>query len=297
MSDKSSSPKLSGTGIWEMALRYGDPARAADSAAEIEALGYTAVWIPDTGGDLFGAMANLLGSTRSLTVASGILNIWMQDAAESARGYHQLVTDHGSRVLVGLGVSHAPLIDRVLDSGMFRKPLAKIAAYLDALDTAVPALPVEDRILAALGPKMLELARDRTAGAHPYLVSPEHTADARAVLGPGKLLAPEQGVVLESDPGRARQIARKNIVPYFQMPNYVNNWRRYGFTEADVTTPGSDRLVDAIVAWGDETAVATRVQQHRDAGADHVCVQVLTDRDDLETVPLEQWRRLAPALV
>ena len=218
MNDEASGPSLAGTGIWEMALRYGDSARAADSAAEIEALGYTAVWIPDTGGDLFGAMANLLGSTRSLTVASGILNIWMQDAADSARRYHQLVTDHGSRVLVGLGVSHAPLIDRVLDPGMFRKPLAKIAAYLDAMDTAAPALPVEDRILAALGTKMLELARDRTAGAHPYLVS-------------------------------------------------------------------------------DETAISARVKEHRDAGADHVCVQVLTDRDDLETVPLEQWRRLAAALV
>src|SRR4051794_4903581 len=159
MTDESSGPKLCGTGIWEMALRYGDKARAADSAAEIEALGYTAVWIPDTGGDLFGAMANLLGNTSGLTVASGILNIWMQDAVASAERYHQLVAEHGSRLLVGIGVSHAPLIDRVLDPGMFRKPMAKIAAYLDALDTAAPALPVEDRILAALGPKMLELAR------------------------------------------------------------------------------------------------------------------------------------------
>ena len=288
---------LVGTGVWEMALRYGDPGLAADSAAEIEALGYSAVWIPDTGGDLFGAMANLLGSTRSLTVASGILNIWMQDAAGSARRYEELVTEYGPRVLVGLGVSHAPLIDQVLDPGMFRKPMAKTAAYLDELDAATPALPVGARVLAALGPKMLELARDRTAGAHPYLVTPDHTATAREILGSGKLLAPEQGVVLETDPDRARAIARKNMGHYFGLPNYVNNWRRSGFTDADVVAPGSDRLVDAIVAWGDETAIAAKVQQHRDAGADHVCIQVMTDRDDLATVPLEQWRRLAPALM
>lgn len=297
MSDESHRPDLSGTGVWEMALRYGDPARAADWAAEIEALGYAAVWIPDTGGDLFGAMANLLGSANRMTVASGILNIWMQDPADSARRHHELVAEFGPRVLVGLGVSHAPLIDQVLDPGMFRKPLAKTAAYLDELDDAAPALPVEDRVLAALGPKMLALARDRSAGAHPYLVTPDHTADARAILGAGKLLAPEQGVVLETDPDRAREIARKNMAHYFQLPNYVNNWRRHGFTDDDVTAPGSDRLVDAIVAWGDETAIAARVQQHRDAGADHVCIQVLTDRDDLTTVPLEQWRRLAPALI
>ena len=287
---------LAGTGVWEMALRYGDPAQAADWAAEIESLGYSAVWIPDTGGDLFGSMANLLGSTARLTVASGILNIWMQDAADSARRHRQLVTEFGPRVLVGLGVSHAPLIDQVREPGMFRKPLAKTAAYLDELDAATPALPVDDRVLAALGPKMLALARDRSAGAHPYLVAPEHTADARVILGPGKLLAPEQGVVLETDPDRAREIARKNIAHYFGLPNYVNNWRRYGFTDADVTAPGSDRLVDAIIAWGDETAIAARVQKHRDAGADHVCIQVLIDRDDLASVPLEEWRRLAPAL-
>jgi probable F420-dependent oxidoreductase len=297
MSAESRGSTLSGTGIWEMALRYGDPGRAADSAAEIEALGYSAVWIPDTGGDLFGAMANLLASTSSLTAASGILNIWMQDPDQSARLYHELVAEYGPRVLVGLGVSHAPLIDQVLDPGMFRKPLAKTAAYLDALDDASPALPLADRVLAALGPKMMALARDRAAGAHPYLVTPEHTAGARAILGPGKLLAPEQGVVLDTDPDRARQIARKNLGPYLQLSNYVNNWLRSGFTEADVTAPGSDRLVDAIVAWGDETAIARRVQQHRDAGADHVCIQVMTDRENLATVPLEQWRRLAPALV
>ena len=193
------------------AIRRSRPRR--DSAAEIEALGYSAVWIPDTGGDLFGAMANLLASTSSLTAASGILNIWMAGPDQGARLYHELVAEYGPRVLVGLGVSHAPLIDQVLDPGMFRKPLAKTAAYLDALDDASPALPLADRVLAALGPKMMALARDRAAGAHPYLVTPEHTAGARAILGPGKLLAPEQGVVLDTDPDRARQIARKNLGP------------------------------------------------------------------------------------
>jgi probable F420-dependent oxidoreductase len=169
--------------------------------------------------------------------------------------------------------------------------------FLDALDAAPEPLPVGDRVLAALGPRMLELARDRAGGAHPYLVTPEHTATAREILGAGRLLAPEQGVVLETDPTRARDIARKNLAAYFGLPNYVNNWRRYGFDDADVTAPGSDRLIDALVAWGDEQAIAERVGQHRQAGADHVCIQVMVDRDDMAVFPVEQWRRLAPALI
>jgi probable F420-dependent oxidoreductase len=287
---------LGGTGIWEPALRFGDPAEVGDAVAEIEELGYSAVWIPDAGGDIFGAMWRLLQHTKTMTVASGILNIWMHEPAACAVGYTDLVAEFGRRVLVGMGVSHAPVIDRMTGPGNFTRPLSKMKEFLDAVDANDTPIPSEDRVLAALGPKMLELARDRAGGAHPYLVTPEHTAVARHALGAGKLLAPEQGVVLETDPVKARAIARKAMAIYFGLPNYVNNWKRFGFTDDDVQAPGSDRLVDAVVAWGDEQAIATRVQQHRDAGADHVCVQVMTEREDM-TMPRGQWRRLAPALV
>jgi probable F420-dependent oxidoreductase len=286
---------LTGTGIMEGALRFGDPSAAADRAAEIESLGYSALWLGDLGGDLFGSMANLLRVTETITVASGVLNLWMHEPAESAARFHELVTEYGPRVLVGIGVSHAPLVDQA-EAGRYRRPLAAMRAFLDALDAAEPPLAAEDRILAALGPKMLELSRERSIGAFPYLVTPEHTADARAALGAGPVLAPEQGVVLESDPDTARTIARKNLAIYFGLPNYVNNWRRYGYTEEDVAAPGSDRLIDALVAWGDEEAIAARVRAHRDAGADHVAVQVLVDREDMSVFPDQEWRRLAPAL-
>lgn len=287
---------LGGTGIWEMGLRYGDRGLATEAAAELEELGFSALWIPDAGGDdLFDAFGALLGATRQATVASGILNLWTQDPGRSAAAYHKLVAEHGERLLIGIGVSHAPVINQMLDGEPYARPLARMAGFLDALDAADPPLPTANRVLAALGPKMLEVARDRSAGAHPYLVPPQHTATARQILGPDRLLAPEQGVVLETDPDRAREIARKNMTIYFGLPNYVNNWRRHGFTEDDVAAPGSDRLVDAMVAWGDESAIAERIQQHRDAGADHVCVQVMTDREGME-LPREQWRRLAAAL-
>jgi probable F420-dependent oxidoreductase len=287
--------RLGGIGIWETAMRYGDPAAAGDHAAEVEELGYSAVWIPDAGGDLFGALDSLLASTSSITVASGVLNLWMQDPTRSAAGFHELVAKYGPRVLIGIGVSHAPVVDGA-EPGTYRRPVARMREFLDALDAAPEPLPVGDRVLAALGPRMLELARDRAGGAHPYLVTPEHTATARDILGPGPLLATEQGVVLETDPARARDIARTNMAVYFALPNYVNNWRRYGFDDADVTAPGSDRLIDALVAWGDEHSIAERVRQHRQAGADHVCIQVMFDRDDMAVFPVQQWRRLAPAL-
>jgi len=219
----------------------------------------------------------------------------MQDPTRSAAGFHALVAQYGPRVLVGIGVSHAPVVDGA-ESGRYRRPLARTREFLDALDAAPEPLPVGDRVLAALGPRMLELARDRTGGAHPFLVTPEHTATAREILGAGPLLAPEQGVILETDPARARDIARKHMAVYFGLPNYVNNWRRYGFGDADVTAPGSNRLIDALGAWGDEGAIADRVSQHRQAGADHVCIQVIVNRDDMSVFPAEQWRRLASAL-
>jgi probable F420-dependent oxidoreductase len=285
--------QLSGTGVWSAALRYGDLGPAREAAAELESLGYTAAWIPDVGGDVLGAVANLLAGTTTLTAATGILNLWMHEPADVATGYASLVAEHGRRFLVGIGVSHAPLVD-MSEAGRYRRPLARMVEYLDALDAVDPPLPSGDRVLAALGPKMLELARDRAAGAHPYLVIPEHTAVARAALGDGPLLAPEQAVVLETDAATARAAGRAHLATYLGLPNYANNWKRFGFTDDDVADGGSDRLVDALVVWGDEEAIRTRVQEHRDAGADHVCIQVVgSERLDL---PLDTWRRLAPAL-
>jgi probable F420-dependent oxidoreductase len=217
----------------------------------------------------------------------------MHEAEEAATQYHDLVGRYGPRFLVGIGVSHAPLIDRK-GPGTYVKPLAKMRDYLDALDRAEHPLPTDARVLAALGPKMLELARDRAGGAHPYLANSDHTRFARERLGPGRLLAPEQPVVLETDAARARELAREHLATYLGLPNYVTNLFRLGFTEEDVREGGSDRLVDSIVAWGDEGAIAARVQAHRDAGADHVCIQLLTG--DRSALPLEGWRRLADAL-
>lgn len=266
--------KLTGIGVWSHELRYGDPAEIADLAAELEALGFSALWMPDVGGDVLGAVDHLLASTSSVVIATGILNIWMHTAAEVGEWRAGLSDAGRDRLLLGIGISHAPLIDA--QPGMsWERPLATTSAYLDAMDEA--GIPVDGRCVAALGPKMLELARDRSAGAHPYLVTPEHTAMARDVLGAGALLAVEQGVVLETDRDAAREVARHALAVYATLPNYVNNWKRLGFTDEDAASL-SDRLVDALVTWGDPETVADRVQAHRDAGADHVCVQVIAPR-------------------
>ena len=285
---------LSGTGIWSSALRYGEPGPSAAAATELEQLGYSALWVPDVGGDVFAAVENLLAATTTTTIATGILNLWMHTPEETAARHAELTAEHGSRFLVGIGVSHAPLIDRVKEPGAYRKPLQQMIDFLDGLDAADTPLALDDRCLAALGPKMLELSKTRTAGTHPYLVTPEHSRIAREALGPDALVASEQGVVLDTDPTTARAAARAHLATYLALPNYSNNWMRLGFTPDDVVDGGSDRLVDALVVWGDEATIATRVQEHRDAGASHVCIQVLGGAPlDL---PLEQWRALAPAL-
>ncbi len=285
---------LIGTGVWSSALRNGDAHEIAAAAAELESLGYGALWIPDVGGDVFGAVENLLAATTAATIATGILNLWMHTAEETAASHASLTAQYGNRFLVGIGISHALLIDSKIEAGAYRQPLARTRTFLDALDAAPVPLAVEDRALAALGPKMLELAATRTAGVHPYLVTPEHTQLARQAVGPDGLVATEQGVVLETDPDRARAIARTNLANYFLLPNYTNNWKRLGFTDDEISHGGSDRLIDALVAWGDEATIAARVSEHRDAGASHVCVQVLTESP--RAVPLEQLRILAPAL-
>ena len=284
--------KLSGVGLWSSQLRYGDPAEAADAAAELEQLGFTALWIPDVGGPVFDAVSHLLGATRRVVIATGILNLWMHEPAEVVTQYASLTATHGDRFLLGIGVSHAPLID-ASDPGRYRNPLAATSSYLDALDAAEQPVPVDARVLAALGPKMLQLAATRARGAHPYLVTPDHTAQAREILGEGPLLLPEQTVILTTDADNAREIGTNFLRRYLALPNYANNLLRSGFSPDDLASV-SDRLLDAIIAWGDEEAILRRVDEHRAAGADHVCVQVL--EADPRTFPREQWRRLAAAL-
>lgn len=280
---------LNGTGVWSPELRYGDATHVAELAAELESLGYSALWVPDVGGDLFPALDRLLDATSTVTIATGILNVWMHDATDTASWWTGLHDDATrARVLLGLGASHAALI-----GDTWRRPLSVVRDYLDALD-ATGAVPRQSRCLAALGPRMLELARDRTVGAHPYLATPDHTARAREILGPDALLAPEQGVVLDTDVARARDVARTNVQGYAQLPNYANNWRRTGFTDDDIDQV-SDRLVDALIACGDVDVIAARVGAHRHAGADHVCIQVIGEHPG-GPVPMATWRALADAL-
>jgi probable F420-dependent oxidoreductase len=282
----------SGVGIWSSQLRYGNADEVGDAAAELEELGFTALWIPDVGGPVLDAVEHLLTSTKQAVIATGILNLWMHEPADVASRYASLTKAHGERFLLGIGCSHAPLIDSK-EPGRYRKPLAATRSFLDALDAADQPVPVENRVLAALGPKMLELSATRARGAHPYLVTPDHTRQARQTLGSGPLLLPEQSVLLSNDRDEARTVGTDWLRAYLALPNYANNLLRSGFTEDDLSTV-SDRLFDAIIAWGDEDAIARRVDEHKQAGADHVCIQVLTA--DPREFPREQWRRLAATL-
>ncbi len=248
--------------------------------------------MPDSGGDLNGTLERLLAATSSITVASGVLNLWMHEALETAQYVSDATARFGDRLLIGIGVSHASRINQI-EPGLYQRPLSAMASYLDQLDEADPPLPASKRVLAALGPKMLELAHDRSAGAHTYNVTAEHTALAREAVGPDRLVIPEQAVVLSSDPQLARELGRTHLERYLGMSNYTQNFLRFGFDESDLLDGGSDRLIDALVAWGDIDSIAQRVQAHHEAGADHVCVQVLA-QDDL--LPLEIWRELAPSL-
>jgi len=285
--------RLSGIGIWSGQLRYGDAGLIAEAAAELDELGFSALWIPDVGGDVLGAIELLLRAAPRAVVATGILNIWMHDPAEVASRRASWTDAWQRRFLLGLGVSHSVLIDHE-NPGRYAKPYSKMVEYLDGLDQADVPFPVDARVLAALRPKMLGLARDRAAGAHPYFVPPEHVARAREILGPDAMIAVELAVVIDPDPSTARETARRHTATYVNLPNYTNNLREFGFGDDDFAERGSDRLVDAIVAWGDLGAIAKRAAAMRDAGADHVCVQVIRPDDE---VPRADWRELAGALV
>ncbi len=235
----------------------------------------------------------LLGATSRLVLATGIVNIWAHTAAGVAALHHQVGRRHPSRFLLGLGIGHQPLIERE-SPGRYRRPFRRLNQYLTELDQAVPPVGSDRRILAAFGPQMLALSRDRASGAHTYLVTPEHTRMARSVLGPGVFLAAELHVVLDTDPTAARAIGREYLVTYWTLPSYIDNFRRMGFVDDDFANGGSDRMVDALVAWGDMDTVVARVEDHLAAGADHVCLQVLTAGK--RGFPVDGWRRLAEAL-
>ncbi|MEU5626308.1 LLM class F420-dependent oxidoreductase [Streptomyces tendae] len=274
-------------GVWSGQLRSEDPAGAAEhaeAAAELERLGYGALWL---GGNTAARhAAPLIGATERIVVGTSIQSIWEHKASEAAAGFAELEVSHPGRFVLGLGVSHAPLAEG------YRRPYSTMVGYLDELDRA--GMRSGHRVLAALGPKMLDLARDRAAGAIPYLVTPEHTAQARERLGGGPLLAPEFKVVLDADPSSARATARAYLAMYLKLPNYTKNLLNLGFTDADVSGGGSDRLIDAVFAWGDEATVRARIDAFHDAGADHVALQLV--EDDMNRLPREGWRRLAALL-
>jgi probable F420-dependent oxidoreductase len=286
-------------GIWTASLEAQPAAVAQDAAREIESLGYSALWLNETTGrDPFVLSSLLLSATSTLTVATGIANVYARDAMTTSSCQKTLAEAFPGRFLLGLGVSSPALVEKVRGHD-YGKPLTYMREYLEAMDaaryTSVAPSVEPRRVLAALGPKMLELSASHADGAHPYLTTPEHTRDARAAIGDA-FLAPEQMVMLETDPDVARGVGRLFISFYLRAPGYLANLRRLGFDDSDWADPraASDRLVDAIVAWGDLDAVTARVRGHLDAGADHVCIQVLSANPRL---PFDEWKRLAGALI
>ncbi len=260
-----------------------------DTAAELEALGYGTLW--SSGGfdaGLSPHFAHLLASTARITVASGIVSIWASAPGEVGPAVADLQARFDGRFLLGLGASHHVI------AADYSKPYSKMVAYLDALDALDTPVPPARRVLAALRPRMLQLAAERAAGAHPYFVPVEHTARARDILGPGPLLAPEVAVVLETDPVKARELARRYAAIYLPLPNYAGNLRAFGYGDDDIGGGGSDRVIDAVIPWGDAATVAARVRAHLDAGADHVCIQVVAEFGDF---PIAGYRALAAELI
>lgn len=255
--------------------RFGSFGRGVtpQQATEIEALGYGAVWVGGSPPAALSWVEPILQATTTLCVATGIVNIWSAPAQRVAESFHRIEAAYPDRFLLGIGVGHAEMISE------YRKPYNALVEYLDRLDDY--GVPANRRVVAALGPRVLGLSARRSAGAHPYLTTPEHTARARELIGPSAFLAPEHKVVLTTDSARARTVGRQALDMYFNLANYRNNWKRLGFTDDEVSRPGSDRLVDAVVAYGTPDAIAARLNEHLLAGADHVPIQVLTEDDNL----------------
>ena len=273
-------------------------AAAAEFAGRLETLGYGTLWLPEAvGREAFASASWLLGATSTMNVATGIANVYARDAMAMAAGQKTLDEQSGNRFVLGIGVSHKPMVEglRGHDSS---KPLTFMRGYLEAMEAslyvAIPPSKPGTTVIGALHPKMLKLSAEKTAGAHPYLMPPEHTAFARDILGPGPLLCPEQKVLLETDATKARNAARPALAMYLELPNYQRALKRFGLEDDDFKDGGSDRLVDTVVAWGDEQTIAARIKAHMDAGADHVCIQPIHP----ETFGEVDWRlleALAPA--
>ena len=292
------SMQLGAFGIWTSQLDILPTARMQETAAELEELGYGALWYGEaTGREALTKAGLLLAGTKRIVVATGIANIYGRDPVTMAAGQKTLAEAYPNRFLLGLGVSHIPLVEK-LRGHRYEKPVPTMRAYLDAMDQApyqaVPPGSKSPRVLAALGPLMLKLSAERADGAHPYNSTPEHTKQARQLLGPNPYLCPEQAIILETDPAKARAIARKFLAIYLGLPNYTNNFLRLGFQESDISGGGSDKLIDAVVAWGDLKTALDRIREHHSAGADHVCIQVLTDES--KTFPMREYRELASAI-
>ena len=285
-------------GIWTGNFESQPASKLREAVAELDQLGYGAVWFSEGIGRESLTQASLLLSASSrIVVATGITNIYGRDPVTAANAQRTLSEAYPDRFILGLGVSHVPLVER-LRGHQYQSPVAKMSGYLDAMDNAPynSVLPQNMyRVIAALGPRMLELSAKRSNGAHTYNVTPEHTASARKILGADPWLCVEQAVVIERDATKAREIARAFLKFYLTLPNYTNNFLRLGFTEEDCQSPGSDRLIDAIVAWGDLGTVSKRIRAHLDAGASHVCIQALPAGP--KTLPFREWRELAGALI
>lgn len=288
---------LNPVGLWTFALAGLPFSELEDRAAEIEELGYGSIWFPESpAGEPFVVSSLVLAATSKLVAGSGIASIWLRHPATMNATARGLVRAFPGRFLLGIGVSHALMVNSLFPE-RYAKPLALMRQYLDDMDAVPPGRDPPrhrpPRVLAALGDKMLELARDRADGAHPYNATPEHTAHARELLGPGKLLIPEQAVVLSTDREVVLARARAHLSTYLPLENYRNSWLRLGFSDDDLDDGGSERLCDAVVAGGDAGAIRERVAAHLDAGADHVLIQALGEG---RAMPLDQWRDLAPAL-
>ncbi|MEU9118760.1 TIGR03620 family F420-dependent LLM class oxidoreductase [Streptomyces sp. NPDC048506] len=298
--DLEPAPYVGRIGIWSLAFTHGDRGEAREAAAELEELGYDTLWLGgnpggNPRGDL-GTTAELLAATDRAVIAPACVSIWHQPAPALAAAYHALPTRHRARLLLGLGVSHPQVESR------YHRPYTALSAYLDALDASTPRLPKAMRFLGAHGPKMTRLAATRTAGVHPHLTIPDHTAHTRKLIGDGPLLAPTVTVVMDAGASTARATARAALAPYLaRSRNYANSWRRAGFTEDDLAAHGSDRLIDALFAWGTPDRIADRVAERFAAGADHIALQVVTDGPhgpyDPYAFPRTAWRTLAEALL
>jgi probable F420-dependent oxidoreductase len=276
-------PELGRYGVWR-----GESGLTPELAVAAENAGFGTLWIGGSPPADLRSSQELLDATTTLVVATGIVNVWATDPHEAAASYHRIAAAHPDRFVLGIGIGHPE------HTKEYRSPFETLAGYVDVL--LADGVPREGIVLAALGPRVMRLSRDRTAGAHPYLTTPAHTREAREILGAGPVLAPEHKVVLDEDPVRARALGRAMVERYTHLSNYVSSWHRIGFTDADTEPPGSDALIDATVAHGTDAEVAAKGDEHLDAGASHVAVQLLTEDDADHAAVADGWRRLGIAL-